>query len=273
MYRIVSYRQPRQLGWVILFALSGCMAIDVGPLPENDGVVREFLFTPNQQPLVSDSIDDITEIAQRATRNTPDEIAERTRTEEIRLDQLAYFFRSQQGQSYLLGEGPKAMVRGYPAAQCPVQTVVLAGGTTQDAISQALSTCHAELAQLDRTDDCGCSLLAYENVLHASPAEFEYAIDLPVRLFRNGQLDPTTYFSRSGTDGNGDEAITIEVAQQRLMVISFTDGTSDEAIVSFADGTQAAAERVLVGYDRGRIRQSFTLTEADGRRLRIIVGP
>lgn len=274
MQRTVSYRQPRPWIWALAAILIGCTPAPVGPLPDADGVVREFLYTPGQNMLISRDPTEIPDVAEAATRVSVAEIAQRRRTDEVRLDQLAYFFRAAAGRDYLLADEPKAMVRGEPQAQCPVQTFVLNGApTTGDAITQALGACHAALDELGREADCDCRLLAHDYVLRADPAMFEYAVDLPVRLFRSGQLDPVTYFSRAGSDEAGNLALVIEIGEERLMVATYADPAATQALVTFADGRQSTAVRTPVGYDRGRLRQSFTLNDPDGAPLRIIVGP
>ena len=276
MIKTVSFPQPRRLGWAALLLLVGCAQVPVGPLPGQDGVTREFLYTPDQSELVSRTPDEAVDVASAATRRSVEEIAQRRQTEEIRLDQLAYFFRSGDGRDYLMSEGPKALVRGHPQQSCPVEVAVTGAPPdprSRNAIASALMQCHADLAALGRKDSCGCRLMAHENVLHAPPADFEYAVDLPVRLFRDGRLDPVTYFSRAGSVEDGNRAIVVEAGGERLLVISYGDVGARTAVVNFPDGTQAPAERTPVGYDRGRLRESFTTTQPDGARLRVIVGP
>lgn len=274
MQPTVSYRQPRSIIWLALLALASCApTAAVGPLPSADGITRQFLYTPDQDDLISTSRADVDDVTAAATSRSFAEIAQRRRTQEIRLDQLAYFFRSADGRSYLLADDPKAIVRGEPAAQCPVQVSVDGSSSPRQAVSQALTACHDDLDALGLEDSCDCRLLAQSTVLHAEPATFEYAVDLPVRLFRAGRLDPVTYFSRAGTDDAGNRALAIEVGETRLMVVSYADPGALTASISYADGSTAPAARAPVGYDRGRLRQSFTTTAPDGAALRIIVGP
>lgn len=273
MQPTVANRQPRTLLFLAFLALASCATAPVGPLPDADGVTREFLYTPFQSDLISTTPDDISQVVQDATSRSYAEIAEHRRTQEIRLDQLAYFFRSADGRAYLLAEGPKAIVRGAPQGQCPVEVSMVGGGNAQASITQALQSCHEDLSALGLQDSCDCRLLAQGTILHAAPATFEYAVDLPVRLFRDGRLDPVTYFSRAGSDGTGTRAILVELGDTQLMAVSYSDPGARHAVVTYPDGTQIPAERAPVGYDRGRLRESFTTTQQDGTPLRIIVGP
>ncbi|WP_316014192.1 hypothetical protein [Roseobacter sp. HKCCA0434] len=274
----VSYRQPvRGRALVLAVLLAGCAApAPVGPLPDADGVQRRFLLTPGETELVSASPDDIPQIVELATRRSPGEIAERRRTEEIRLDQLAYFFRSPDGQAYLLETGPKALVRGAPAESCPVQVSIRSDGDdprARGAIGEALAQCHADLAALGADPDCGCRLLAHDVILRADPAEFEYAIDLPTRLFRGGRLDPVTYFARAELNDAGERLVIVESGDTEIVRLLYTDPGARSAGARFPDGTTVEAVRDPVGFDRGRLRESFTLTDPQGARLRVIVGP
>ncbi|QPH53358.1 hypothetical protein [Pontivivens ytuae] len=245
-------------------------------MPDADGVQREFLLTAGQTQLVSRSIDDVDDVADAATRRSIEEIASRRRTEEVRLDQLAYFFRAPDGQAYLLANGEKALVRGEPVAQCPVQISIRSaepdpGG--RDTIATALDLCHAELGNLGLEEDCGCRLLAHGAILRAELAAFEYAIDLPARLFRGGRLDPITYFAREIVEENGDRGVVIEVGAERVVTLRYDMASSPTAEATFPNGTVVPAERQPVGFDRGRLRESFTLTDPEGAALRVIVGP
>lgn len=255
--------------------LAGCAAtLPRELLPDSDGIVRTFLV-PGGLLDFSDGPEDADRIAEEATARSRIELAERRSTDEARLDQLAYFFRAPEGRAYLLAAEPKALVRAVPQHSCPVQVSVQgqAGTPERDLIADALRLCHADLAAAGQ-EGCQCALLAHGSVLRAPLEIFEYAIDLPARLFRDGALDPVRYLAREDLREDGVRELSVQANGVQALGITWSEQSADRRVEAiFADGLRAAGTRDPVGFDRGRLVQNFTLEREDGRRLRVIIAP
>lgn len=270
-----DFKRFRPIAVLFVALAAGCAtAVPERLMPDADGIVRSFLAPATRLPL-SESAADAAEIAQIATATTRIELDERRSTERVRLDQLAYFFRSPEGRAYLLAAEPKALVRASPAASCPVQVSAqgVEASSEVEVIADALRFCHDDLARMGE-DDCRCEVLAHGPILRAPLVSFEYAIDLPARIFQDGQLDPVRYLAREALEPDGERHLRVEANGTEAVEITWPEGDSSLTVsAQFADGTIATGTRQPVGFDRGRLVQSFSLTRTDGVRVRVILAP
>ncbi|MEL6584068.1 MAG: hypothetical protein AAFQ36_09575 [Pseudomonadota bacterium] len=258
-------------------ALMGCGA---GPLtgPDVPPDVREvfdpsnrYVLAPSGDDLVSVSLDDVSEIAQRTTRDDAATLLRRRNAEHVSIRQVPYLFGSAQGQSYAIAASPKALVRGTPESQCPIRVQIRVEGSeaiASDAIEFALRNCHAEIAEQQLGEVCDCRVLAHDDILHAPLDSFAYARDLPARVFQDGRLNPELYLVREVLIEPGARGLEVFGSDGLLITI---DGTEPGPITgNLPDGTSVEGAFQVSGLSRGRYTGAITLA---GEGLRIIVGP
>ncbi|MBB5516426.1 hypothetical protein FHS89_002457 [Rubricella aquisinus] len=223
--------------------------------------------------LVSDDPDMIADVAQAATRPSLMDLATRRDTDRVSIRQVPFLFESPEGQSYLLADGAKALVRATPAESCPVSVQLQIkgpGAALQDAVEAALTICHEKLAQRDSEADCGCEVLAQGDLLRTSLEAFDYVRDYPARLFRNGRLDPLRYLARETVAEDGTLGFVLTGPQGPEMLLEYQDGAGVTA--TFPDGSEASGTTDRSGLSRGRYIEVITLNTEDGQ-IRISLGP
>ncbi|MGB0496999.1 MAG: hypothetical protein ACPGID_01560 [Rubricella sp.] len=251
----------------------GCTPLQ--PAAERGGAIADpRLHVANAgTTLISEGPGDIAEITARATRLDREDLIDRPGTERIGARQVPYLVSAAYGRSFLLADAPKALVRGYPEAQCPVRAQIRvegAGATPADAIAAALRTCHADLATAGLEEDCGCRVLAHDGFLRAPLADFAYALDMPARLFVDGALDSTRYLARERFGGGSERQLLIFSQIGPVMEIDIDGADASGALV---DGRRVSGEREVTGISRGRDIEALTLATSDGTTYRVLIGP
>jgi hypothetical protein len=113
--------------------------------------------------------------------------------------------------------------------------------------------------------------LAHDDVLLAPLEAFEYARDLPARLFIDGSLQSERFLVREVFEDDNRRALQILGPQGVFGLVGTVDGGS-------ADGTLDGAVSVtgefeVSGLSRGRKTGVLTLSDATGTRYRLLIGP
>jgi hypothetical protein len=212
-------------------------------------------------------------VAQAATRPSQMDLATRRDTDRVSIRQVPFLFESPEGQSYLLADGAKALVRASPAESCPVSVQLQIqgpGAALRDAVEAALTVCHEKLADRQSEADCGCEVLAQGDLLRTSLDAFDYVRDYPARLFRNGKLDPLRYLARETVAEDGTRGFVLTGPRGPELLLEYLDGNAVTA--SFPDGAVAQGITERSGLSRGRYLEVITLETEDGS-LRISLGP
>ena len=236
--------------------------------PENT-----FILAPPRTPFITRDTSEIDTIARRATRDDDVTLMRQPRADRVSIRQVPFFLHSGDGQSYAIAQGPKALVQGDPASQCPVRTqiqVTGTGGTSQDAVRLALQRCHAELELADLSGECGCAVIAHDNVLHAPLDVLEFARALPVRVFEDGVLSSTRYSASENMISNDVREIEVLGPSGRLLTTS--GPTNGEMQGTLFDGTPVTGEFEVTGFWQGRYAGVMTLETAEGRSFRLLLG-
>lgn len=232
-----------------------------------------FILAPPRTPFITRDTSEIDTIARRATRDDDVKLMRQPRADRVSIRQVPFFLHSGDGQSYAIAQGPKALVQGAPARQCPVRTQIQVtgpGGTSQDAVRVALERCHAELELADLSDDCGCAVIAHDNILHAPLDVLEFARALPVRVFEDGVLRSTRYFASETAMSNDVREIEVLGPAGRLLTTS--GPTNGEVQGTLFDGTPVAGEFEVTGFWQGRYAGVMTLETAESRSFRLLLG-
>lgn len=175
------------------------------------------------------------------------------------------------GLAFLSAGPARALIRGTPASSCPA--LAAAGGADAAAAARAaLSACRAALTG---RPECGCELVALGDLLLAPPETFAYAPGLPARLIRAGRLQPVTLVAEEKALAGGVTATVLYAGSIPVWRI-LADGPERASVVPLApDGTASgpavAAQRRLLGLDRGRFRERIETAEA-GAPLVFLIG-
>lgn len=172
------------------------------------------------------------------------------------------------GQAFRELTVPRALAVGIPQQGCPSLTSA-SGATAEEAVTNALTSCFAELGET-RSETCGCRILVSNFLLRASQTEFAYAQLQLVRVFSAGRLDPLRYFAREALSPEGPVAVISDGAQPIWRIV-FTE--PDQARVeplAGDDPTPLIGTWKPQGLDRGRILGVVDTRDASGVRLRFV---
>lgn len=223
--------------------------------------------------LISKEISDISEVAQVATRPSQTDLAVRRGTDRVSIRQVPFLLSSPEGQSYLLADGVKALVRAAPPQNCPVSVQLEVNGpdaSLRGAVETALRVCHEKLEARGSSDECGCEVMAQGDLLRTSLDAFDYVRDYPARLFREGRLDPIRYLARETVAEDGARGFILSGPIGPELSLVYTAGNAVNA--TFPDGSTAQGTTDRSGLSRGRYIEVVTLTTSDGV-MRISLGP
>ncbi|RMF37534.1 MAG: hypothetical protein D6754_09290 [Alphaproteobacteria bacterium] len=154
------------------------------------------------------------------------------------------------GLRYRALRSSRALMLGYPAARCPAMAAE-GGATLAEAVASTFAACRRQLRDAQADAECGCQIVAADEVLLAPPERFAYARGLPVRVLRKGRLDPLTYIA-SPVVVEHRPATLIRAGSQPVWRIE------EEAVVPLGpdgrtSGPPLPARRRPLGLDRGRV--------------------
>ncbi|MEM1346179.1 MAG: hypothetical protein AAGI34_16575 [Pseudomonadota bacterium] len=202
-----------------------------------------------------------------AERNTAAVLERREGAARVRAEALAWLVGHPEGRRYLSLQAPRALARGAPAARCPAVSVSRAP-TTGGAVSQALAQCLARVATLP---DCGCEVLAYDDILAVPRTEMAYATGTTARLSAPAL----------GLDGLfvaealGLERVLLRGLGGRLGEAVFDGEGGVQVVLDGASGAPAArfeGRDTLIGWRRGRLARRITARDGEGRTLVLLIG-
>ena len=262
-----------------LLALSACVTADT-QMSREDAIRATFdpstrlILSDRGAPVVSEGVSDIESIAVRATRDDVQTLLRQRGADRVSIRQVPFLLSAPEGQSYMLAESPKALVQAEPALMCPVRSQIRVEGetaTAQDAVSIALTRCHEQLSTLGLGDDCDCRVLAHDDVLLASLDDFEYARDLPARIFIDGSLQSERYLVREvfiEPEGRG-----LHITGSAGLFAEVNGVVGGPVSGTLTDGTTLTGVFEVSGLSRGRNTGVLTLSRPDGGRIRVVVGP
>jgi hypothetical protein len=164
------------------------------------------------------------------------------------------------GRRFLAMAPPRALALGHPAETCPVGVV---GATPRGTVEDCLAAAAARA-------DCGCRIVAVDDVVLIPSAEMAYAPGVGGRLFgHDPALGPLVVEERAATDASSLVAFRSAAGLVAVGEL-FDDG--DATLVLAADGETFGGRREMRGWTRGRIKERLLLTGAGGRRLVALIG-
>lgn len=234
-----------------VFALGGCGRQDLHPSAAG------ALFAPDYAPTaVARSPDAAVDAAAAAAT------VGRGGGRRVDAAEAPFLYGSPVGRRFLQLDHPRALARGHPPQQCPA--VGIAQG--EDAPERALRAC---LARQAPADDCGCRLLASDDVLLAPLSEFAYAQGVGGRLIgAAGDARPLTVEERPG---EGDAVRLAFFDALGPVAVAELVG-EDARMVLLGDDVMFTGARERRGWRRGRLSERLLLTDGAGRRLIALIG-
>ncbi|MEM6488647.1 MAG: hypothetical protein AAF677_10355 [Pseudomonadota bacterium] len=126
---------------------------------------------------------EVTDVATRASRLTSARLLERPDASRVALAEIPILAQSQDGRSFVMKTGPRALARGAPAAFCPATGLSTSGSVSrQQAAASALRACLGQVRTLPGAPDCGCELVALDDIVLLPRAETAYAIRTAARI-------------------------------------------------------------------------------------------
>lgn len=188
-------------------------------------------------------------------------------TRMISVTEIPWLLSAPEGAAFTALALPRALARGEPAPSCPAAAAAT-GADRSSAAGNALSACIQSLDKKNSANQCGCKLLAVDDVLLAPLKEFSYAPVISALLISDGQA------LRLVAD-----AVNAPEAQGQLVALRTLNGVvgillleGESARLELADGSQWSGVRKSFGYRRGQIAERVRLTGADGAKASILLG-
>jgi hypothetical protein len=255
-----------------ILPLSGCL--DTGmtqrsarqPLVEKTHHQRMLVLT--RPPVIQASSSEEVSAAVRVAANADTEmLSKRESARWVGIDALPFLTSTDSGEQFLAAAFPRALARGMPPESCPV--AAMAGGIpgipSGAVVGEALQNCLAEITPA--RPDCGCRIVALDDLVTAPRGEFAYATGTTSRL-RSASLGIDLLLVAEETNGDGTLLRDLNGPVAHLAY-----GEKDSVSLTFvSNDRQFNGYRVQVGYRRGRIAERIYATDADGNRLTLLIG-
>lgn len=227
---------------------------------------ERLVSLPRPPILAAEDAAGLSKAGLNAARTDWQRLYRRTDAQLVSIDALPFLTRTAEGRAFLAAEGPRALARGRPAAQCPLTVVGLRpeGAPIDTLVSETLSRCLQGLTAAQ--PDCGCEVLAVNDFLTVPRWEMNYASGLTARM-----LVPAL----------GLDALLVADIVEGETLIRGLDGPvgrlerlpGGRVRVVLGEGRQSFEGRSIpVGYRRGRIAERIYATDAEGRRMSLLIG-
>jgi hypothetical protein len=283
----------------LLFIVTfGCNRIlDVGELTSRVDNISDWFRSrmysvrpyPNIRLLPGESIDQFRE-------TLSDEGLNRWRarfdTRSIEIANVPLMLSSWHGTRYALAQESKAIVQGAPADMCPVLVMKSGYASPMDAAKAAFSRCEQGVKALSQIDkafkDCGCRLLALNDLLLVEPEALRYATGVAAHLWYEGESShkPIILVARSSTkevfEDIGERGLGVLYLYSVKGLYAVVKVTNDGNVSmvkynSTANGVHSSNYRaygqyVPIGFRRGRQAYKADMKDISGRTLHLIIG-
>lgn len=244
---------------VLSLVIAACTPA-VAPAPPAPSA--EFRAPAGGPPLIATGPDGAAELAAAAARVGAPDPSDRRRLRPVAAAMLPLIADAPEGQRFRAISGPRALIAGIPAAQCPA-LVAEGGADRQGAIARAVAGCFAALTAAGAPPDCGCQLLAEGDLLLAPADAFAYAKGVPARVISAGRLLPERYVASADGD-----TLTLYAATRPVWRVAA--GTLQRLD---PPGPALAATRRPIGLDRGWIRARIDALDPEGRPVSVLIDP
>lgn len=259
----MGYRRIALLHMGFALALAACTPagapVDQGrPRIEAGAGSQRLVVASRPRGLTARTAEEAATARAVAERNPAAELSRADSARRVSAEGLAFLVGTPAGRRFLALPFPRALARGDPAAQCPATGV--AGGPR--AVETALGACLAALA--DRPD-CGCEILAYDDVVAVDRGELAYATGTSARLRVPALGIDGLYVAEAEPDGT---LLLRGLGGPFGRVERRPDGVA----VILADGRRFDGTAEAVGFRRGRLAERIRAQDAQGRRLVLLTG-
>ena len=256
----------------LFFGLMTGLSACVGPPPSagserarNPAVLDlQRLLVLERPPLIAADDAPGVEVARRLmSRLDPSELRGRDGARFADANALPWLTGSAAGRSYLSARPQRVLVRGRPAAQCPVAFAEADVPTRPiaDLAAQGLKKCLAQVGP-----GCGCQVVAAGSVLLVPRDEISYATGIAARI-RAKSLDLDGFLVAEETrDG---DILLRDLARPVALVTR--EGLDVTVTLSGSDKVYRGRTRP-VGYRRGRLAERIYATDEAGDRLSLLIG-
>lgn len=254
-------------GLLVAFGLTAC-----GGTPNSAGSQREkipqrvdsqqILIMPRPPVIAVDKDNDLATVTRRLQRLNPNALAAREGARLIDANALPWLAGSTEGREFLAGSPTRVLVRGTPAAFCPVALTETGSGSATDLASRALQSCAAQSAP-----GCGCQIIALGSVLMVPREEVAYATGISARIqARSLGLDGFLVAEET-------PAGLILLRDVSGVVGRMERGTGDQVRLTFDKASEPFTGFARgVGFRRGRLAERIYATDSAGNRVTLLIG-
>ena len=201
-----------------------------------------------------------------AKRADPEILSSRIQARFVGIDALPYLIGSAEGRAFLQAPGPRAIARGRPAQSCPATAVIArTQPTPRDVLAaEALNACAAKLPTTG--EGCGCQIVAIDSLVTVPREELNYATGSTARLSIPSQGIDRLMVAEEVPDGP-------LLLRDLTGPVGSVEMTGDETVsIRFENGDIYTGRRIKVGFRRGRLAERIYASNAEGRRLSLLIG-
>lgn len=233
---------------------------------DEDWHLQKMILLDRPPVIAAEPGDDFSEARRVAQRSNPEVLGNRDQADKVLIDTLPYLIGSEPGRQFLQSTGSRALARGAPSLSCPATAVVASPETLPrpDLAEQALRLCIADLPQ-DRPD-CGCEVIAMNNLVTVPRASLAYATGSSARLSVPAQGVDSLLVAEEDPSGG---LLLRDLKGQIAQVIP---GKGEEVTIRFGTGATYEGRRIQVGFRRGRVAERIYATTENGERLSLLIG-
>ncbi|MEM9781918.1 MAG: hypothetical protein AAF899_05535 [Pseudomonadota bacterium] len=214
---------------------------------------------------------EVTNIARRASALDANTLLRRPGWRREQLAAVPFLTQTREGRRFLTAARPRALARGVPADFCPVMTVSTTGEreTVSEAVRTALSGCLNAAATLPDGEECGCEIVALNDILTIPSDEAGYASSVELRLRADFVGLDTLLVASDAPDGSllirSVDGVIGRIAQD-------ADGRAVLALTASQGLIALPGIAVPVGFRRGRIATRYYFEDSAGNRAVALVG-
>jgi hypothetical protein len=250
--------------------LSACAATH--PAPQGAFSTQRFSAFADPTPIAARSQSEIAQAALVARRAETPSSSRAARARVVEATAAPFLYGSPVGRRFLAAAGARALARGYPEAQCPALGLAEGppSGDPTAVTRAALSGCLGLLADQGRSKECGCRILAVDDILAVPLTDLSYAPGVSARLFGVTGIRPLVAEERGAPDGESTRVAFFDVRGPVAIAELHPDGTAQ--MLELGEGSVFAGIRELHGWRRGRVAERLLLTGEDGKRVIALIG-
>lgn len=268
----MSWRLPITAGAVSLaIGLATCSEISQVDRSQRIVVANEWheqrMVLLDRPPVIkASSTDELERAVFRAEGTDPEDYARRLEARRVSIDALPFLIGSEVGREFLQATGRRALARGEPAQFCPA--VGLASRPVETArgviAREALKSCLDDLPP--KTGNCGCRIIAIDNLVTVSRDDLAYATGSSARLSIPTRGIDSLLVAEENEEGD------LILRDLKGTIASISNGPKDAVTVRFSNGPVFEGRRIEVGFRRGRLAERIYAEASDGERLSLLIG-